>query len=287
MKISVVMTSYNYAQYIGEAIESVIRQTYSDWELIIVDDCSKDNSVDVIKKYLDDTRIKLYVNNENLGLAKTLQIGISKAQADWIAFLESDDLFAPNSLEEKAKAVQTGADIIFTDVELFGDKNRIDELRQKYFDVIDEKFVKLDRSKFIENFAEIIPIINIIPTFSSVMLRRRLLIGCNFNSLCKAQLDKFLWVQISMHSLYYLNEKLTHWRVHKDSYSSREHICWFKNCLFSVSLFWQTVRRSKTLSGICTFLNFARVRFIYMKINKNVIKLNIGNGRFIFEKKLK
>ena len=60
------MASYNYADIIGEAIESVINQTYTDWELIIVDDGSKDDSVEVIKKYLTDARIKLFVNEENL-----------------------------------------------------------------------------------------------------------------------------------------------------------------------------------------------------------------------------
>ena len=69
MKISIVMASYNYASIIGEAIESVINQTYKDWELIIVDDGSADNSVEVIKKYLSDNRIKLYINEKNLGLA--------------------------------------------------------------------------------------------------------------------------------------------------------------------------------------------------------------------------
>ena len=81
MKISIIMASYNYADIIGEAIESVINQTYTDWELIIVDDGSKDDSVEVIKKYLTDTRIKLFVNEENLGLAKTVQKGVEIASS--------------------------------------------------------------------------------------------------------------------------------------------------------------------------------------------------------------
>ena len=101
MKISIVMASYNYAPIIGEAIESVINQTYKDWELIIVDDGSADNSVEVIKKYLSDNRIKLYINEKNLGLAKTVRKGIQYSTSDWIAFLESDDKFSPNALEEK------------------------------------------------------------------------------------------------------------------------------------------------------------------------------------------
>ena len=115
MKISIVMASYNYAPIIGEAIESVINQTYKDWELIIVDDGSTDNSVEVIKKYLSDNRIKLYINEKNLGLAKTVRKGIQYSTSDWIAFLESDDKFFPNALEEKVKAISTDADIIFSE----------------------------------------------------------------------------------------------------------------------------------------------------------------------------
>ena len=71
MKVSVVTASYNYQDYIKEAIQSVLNQTYKDLELIIVDDCSTDNSVQVINSYKDD-RIKLFVNEKNLGLLKTV-----------------------------------------------------------------------------------------------------------------------------------------------------------------------------------------------------------------------
>ena len=101
--ISVIITSYNYSQYIKDTIQSVIDQTYNDWELIIIDDCSKDNSVDIIKTF-NDKRIKLIINEQNLGLTKSIKIGIEKASGNWIAFLESDDFWAKNYLEEKIKA---------------------------------------------------------------------------------------------------------------------------------------------------------------------------------------
>lgn len=103
-KISILMPSYNYASYIREAIESVIKQTYTNWELIIIDDASTDSSLGIIKEYLrKDPRIKLVINEKNLGLAKTLKKGISFAESSWIAFLECDDIFQPTSLEKKWK----------------------------------------------------------------------------------------------------------------------------------------------------------------------------------------
>ena len=97
MKISIVTASYNYQDYIKETIQSVLDQTYSDWELIIVDDCSTDNSVDVIKSFSDD-RIKLFINEKNLGLAETIKLGIENATGEWIAFLESDDILREDYL---------------------------------------------------------------------------------------------------------------------------------------------------------------------------------------------
>ena len=94
MKISVVTASYNYQDYIKEAVQSVLDQTYKDWELIIVDDCSTDNSVEVIKSFKDE-RIKLFINEKNLGLKETVKRGIENATGEWVVFLESDDILTP------------------------------------------------------------------------------------------------------------------------------------------------------------------------------------------------
>ena len=102
--ISIITASYNYENYIKETIESILAQTYSDWEMIIVDDGSKDNSINVIKSYCDrDSRIKLFTHdeNKNKGLAATLQLGLKEAKGDWIIFLESDDYIAPNYIAKK------------------------------------------------------------------------------------------------------------------------------------------------------------------------------------------
>jgi len=72
-KFSIIMASYNYAGYISQGIESVINQTYQNFELIIVDDGSVDNSVEIIKSYCEkDNRIKLYCHNKNRGLSKQI-----------------------------------------------------------------------------------------------------------------------------------------------------------------------------------------------------------------------
>ena len=93
------MPSYNTGQFIAETIESVLAQSYSDWELIIVDDCSTDGTDEVVGQYLTDTRIRYIKNEINSGAAVSRNRALREAKGKWIAFLDSDDLWEPDKLE--------------------------------------------------------------------------------------------------------------------------------------------------------------------------------------------
>ena len=97
--VSIIMPSWNTARWIGESIESVVNQTYKNWELIIVDDCSTDNTDEVVASY-NDKRIRFFKNDVNSGAAVTRNRAISQANGEWIAFLDSDDLWKPEKLEK-------------------------------------------------------------------------------------------------------------------------------------------------------------------------------------------
>lgn len=103
--VSIIMPSYNTAEYVADSIRSVIAQTYSDWELIIVDDCSKDDSVNVINSF-SDPRIRLLVNETNSGAALSRNRALREAKGKWIAFLDSDDLWAPEKLEKQIRFME-------------------------------------------------------------------------------------------------------------------------------------------------------------------------------------
>ena len=92
MKVSVVVTTYNRAHIVTEAIESILNQTFGDFELIIVDNYSNDNTEEVIKSYKDE-RIKYFKNRNNGIIAVNRNYGISKAQGEYIAFCDDDDLW--------------------------------------------------------------------------------------------------------------------------------------------------------------------------------------------------
>ena len=101
--VSIIMPSYNTANYISESIQSVLSQTYTDWELIIVDDCSSDNTDDVLTQYLEDGRIRYLKNEKNSGAAVSRNMALREAKGRWIAFLDSDDLWMPRKLEKQIK----------------------------------------------------------------------------------------------------------------------------------------------------------------------------------------
>lgn len=216
MKISIVTASYNYQDYIKETIQSVLDQTYSDWELIIVDDCSTDNSVDVIKSFSDD-RIKLFINEKNLGLAETIKLGIENATGEWIAFLESDDILREDYLEQKVNVLKQHKNLglIFNDVELFGDNIKIKDIEKNIL----KKTEILKLKKYPCNLFKEILYFNRILTFSSVMVNKEYLLNCDFNTPTDKLLDWWLFIHFARkYEMYYIPEKLTKWRIHKNSY---------------------------------------------------------------------
>lgn len=117
--VSVIMPSYNTADYIAHSISSVQNQTYEDWELIIVDDCSTDNTDEIVKPFLEDKRIRYLKNRINSGAAVSRNYALREAKGKWIAFLDSDDLWLPEKLEKQLNFMQTnGYDFTFTDYKI-------------------------------------------------------------------------------------------------------------------------------------------------------------------------
>lgn len=116
LPVSVIMPAYNCEKYIDFAIDSVVRQSFSAWELIVVDDGSSDGTVDIVKKWAEkDSRIRLVSNPQNMGSAETRNAGARAASGSWIALLDSDDAWREDKLSAQVdKISECGGDIIFT-----------------------------------------------------------------------------------------------------------------------------------------------------------------------------
>lgn len=118
-KVSVITPAYNVAPYIGQCIESVQAQTLTDWEMVIVNDASTDETPQIVQRYLNDSRIRLVQNERNMGLGYTRNRALREARGEWIAVLDADDWYAPERLEKLvALAEQTSADMV-ADLQLY------------------------------------------------------------------------------------------------------------------------------------------------------------------------
>ena len=96
--VSIVMLGYNSEIFVIYAIESIIKQTYHNWELIFWDDCSNDNTAKVVNKF-EDSRIKYFLASKRTSLGEARNLAINKSKGEFIAFLDADDLWLPNKLE--------------------------------------------------------------------------------------------------------------------------------------------------------------------------------------------
>lgn len=105
--ISIIMPTFKCGRFIRESINSVLAQTITNWELIIVDDCSGDNTVSIVQEFMDkDSRIQLYQSSVNAGAAISRNTALRHAKGRWIAFLDSDDLWEPTKLEKQIKFME-------------------------------------------------------------------------------------------------------------------------------------------------------------------------------------
>ena len=122
--VSIIMPSWNTGRFIAESIDCVLAQTYKNWELLIVDDCSTDNTDEVIAGYKDD-KIKYFKNEKNSGAALTRNRAMREAQGEWIAFLDSDDLWTPEKLEHQIKFMNdNGYSFSYTEYEKIDEEDQ-------------------------------------------------------------------------------------------------------------------------------------------------------------------
>ena len=118
--VSIIVPTYNACEYIQQTISSVLFQTYHNWELLIIDDCSSDNTISIVKEFAESNpRIRYFSTNQNTGSpSQPRNIGIEQAKGDYIAFLDSDDIWLPNKLEEQLTFMQKhGYDFVYSNYE--------------------------------------------------------------------------------------------------------------------------------------------------------------------------
>ncbi len=114
--ISIIMAAYNAERTIEQAVTSVLNQTYKNFELLIIDDCSKDNTLSIAENFKQkDNRVKIIKNEKNSGVSYTRKHGLEEANGEWIAVLDSDDAWDTDKLEKQIQLQkETGGDLLYT-----------------------------------------------------------------------------------------------------------------------------------------------------------------------------
>ena len=119
--VSVIVPTYNHGEFIADAIESALLQTYSNVEVIVIDNFSTDNTKDVIEKYLDEPRFRCYQFDNKGVIAAARNFGVAQSSGEYLAFLDSDDIWKQDKLEMQFKYFDRGVVAISTNFELIGD----------------------------------------------------------------------------------------------------------------------------------------------------------------------
>ncbi len=213
--VSVILTSYNHAAYIAAAIDSVLNQTFADFELLIIDDGSADNSREIIKTY-DDPRIKTFLYEVNRGPVIAIRDAVKSARGKYIAVHHSDDLWAPDKLEKQVAFLEANPKYAacFTWAEFVDERGNVQELARgdAYKNVFDQK--NRSRAEWLNYFFYNANCL----CHPSAMLRReayenfRLLDVHGFWQLP----DYLMWVRLCFHAeLFILPERLTKFRLRR------------------------------------------------------------------------
>lgn len=122
--VTIIMPAYNCEKYLEAAVESVKTQTYKNWKLLIIDDCSTDGTKALAHRLAEtDDRIRVICNETNSGVSRTRNRGIQEAESEWIAFLDSDDTWEPEKLERQL-SIADGIDIVYCSYDLIDENSQ-------------------------------------------------------------------------------------------------------------------------------------------------------------------
>ena len=224
-KVSIVLPNYNYARYLDERIQSLINQTYKDFELIILDDASSDNSLEIINKYTGDPRVKTKFYSENSGLPyKRWNDGANLAQGEYLLIAGADDTCHPTLLEKLVEKLDNNPSvgIVFCQSwEVDSDGKIIRSMKEWTDDLNQERWAEdfVDNGK---NEYQYLLFKNTIPNASAVLMRYRIFSESGkFDPQIRLTADWMLWAKMLLISdIAFVAEPLNNFRTHQNTVRS-------------------------------------------------------------------
>lgn len=237
-KVSVVMPAYNSGRFITEAIASVLAQTYSNWELLIVDDASTDATAELLQNFRQDDRIKIFRFSENKGTQFSRNKAIEEASGDFIAFLDADDLWKPEKLYLQLQMMQTNKlPACFSSYELISENGQ--NLHTKIEALSLLSYQKLQKANYVGNLTGIYDVRQLGKVFAPDLKKRQ---------------DWALWLEVIRlgGAMYSIRESLAYYRVRKNSISGNK----LEMLRYNYKVYHEILgfSKAKSLLKMCTFL---------------------------------
>ena len=206
-RVAIIIPSYNHAQFLSEAIESVLDQTYTDWTLTIIDDGSSDNSMDLATRYAtSDPRIHVYQNSANLGTYGTQQRGLDATDSEYVAILNSDDKWHSQKLHHQVEKLESQPEAVAHIV--MGE-----QINQHSEIIVTDDFINWEGFELCELLPILLPENNFLA--SGVLWQRNEL---KFDTSCRYSGDHVALLNASLRGpISISNERLTFWRQHESN----------------------------------------------------------------------
>lgn len=308
-KVSIVLLNYNYARYLDERIQSLLNQTYKDFELIILDNGSTDNSLEIINKYTEEPRIKTHFYSENDSPYKRLNEGFDFAQGEYLLIACSDDSCHPTLIEKLAEKLDkySSVGLAFAqswDIDSEGKKLR---LWKEWTDDLNEERWSKDFVDAGKNECQYLFFRCTIPCASAVLMRRKTFIEAGkFDAQLRLAADWMLWVKMLMISdIAFVAEPLSYFRTHanatrnttKSAIELEERlqvVCYLSQKAETPENFWETVYIPTLgwwirmlLNGKIPFGRSQRIYRLLREIDPNINQRIVENMFNVFRRKLK
>ncbi|MGL4452579.1 MAG: glycosyltransferase [Sarcina sp.] len=262
--ISIILPVYNGEKYIQSAIKSVLAQTYQNLELIIVDDGSIDKTKEVINKF-DDKRIK-YIYQQNKGQAGARNKGLDLAKGDFIGFIDADDIYERNKLEEQIEILKNddSVDVVYNDVLVFSEQQK---------DYILKSELEFENS---DDFSAYVLFRQIVPSPASMLIKSKLASNIRFDENYRYTEDyKFIIDLASIGNFRYINKVLYRYRRH-DKNVTNNHIEQLKcECEIIKELGYEKISKIVEKSNFNDIDKKILLAKILMKIEENTLAKSI------------
>lgn len=197
-KVTVLMPTYNVASFVKESIKSVLNQTYSDFELLVIDDCSTDNTIEVVRS-IEDSRMHIVQNEKNVGLAENLNRGLALITTEYVARMDGDDIAEPFWLEKEVAVLDANPEIgiCSTGFERFGSVKSLVRFPERHEDIMANMLFECSV---------------IVPTFRMSLYRDH---GLRYSTEAFPAEDYRFWAEcLRITKIYNIPETLFHYRMH-------------------------------------------------------------------------